>query len=149
MLKNYRLGFEFWGLILFLIIIIPNFIYFAFLPLYDIFQTNSITETIDKAAFVSQIFMIISLCFLKNIKSKKVAFTPLIIIAVCFCLLYFTSFLVYYAGIINGFVILGLTIPPCLAFLFFALDRKNYIALIFILFFTICHLIYAVVNFII
>ena len=72
MLKNYRLCFEFWGLILFLIIMIPNFIYFVFPPLHDIFQTNSITETIDKAAFVSQIFMIISLCFLKNIKSKKI-----------------------------------------------------------------------------
>ena len=49
MLKNYSLSFEVWGLILFLIIMIPNFIYFAFPPLHDIFQTNSITETIDKA----------------------------------------------------------------------------------------------------
>lgn len=149
MLKKYRLSFEIWGLFLFLIIMIPNFIYFAFSTPHDIFQANSITKNIDKAAFVSQIFMIVSLCFLKNMKSKKIAFTPLIIIAVCFCLLYFASFLVYYAGIINEFVILGLTIPPCLAFLCFALDRENYIALIFALFFTICHLIYAIVNFII
>lgn len=149
MLKNYHLSFEIWGLFLFLIIMIPNFIYFAFSTPHDIFQADSITKNIDKAAFVFQIFMIVSLLFLKNIKSKKIAFTPLIIITLCFCLLYFISFSVYYAGIINGFVILGLTIPPCLAFLCFALDRKNYTALIFILFFTICHLIYAVVNFII
>ncbi len=149
MLKNYRLSFEIFGLFLFLIIMMPNFIYFVFSTPHDIFQVNSITKNIDKAAFVSQIFMIVSLCFLKNIKSKKIAFTPLIIIAVSFCLLYYASFSVYYAGIINGFLILGLTIPPCLAFLCFALDRKNYIALIFTLFFTICHLIYAIVNFII
>ena len=140
MLKNYHLSFEIWGLFLFLIIMIPNFIYFAFSTPHDIFQADSITKNIDKAAFVFQIFMIVSLLFLKNIKSKKIAFTPLIIITLCFCLLYFISFSVYYAGIINGFVILGLC---------FALDRKNYTALIFILFFTICHLVYAIVNFII
>ena len=55
----------------------------------------------------------------------------------------------YYIGMINAPVILGLTIPPCLAFLFFAIDRKNGIAIIPIVIFTLCHLIYGVVNFII
>ena len=72
MLKNYRLSFEIFGLFLFLIIMMPNFIYFVFSTPHDIFQVNSITKNIDKAAFVSQIFMIVSLCFLKNIKSKRI-----------------------------------------------------------------------------
>lgn len=45
--------------------------------------------------------------------------------------------------------ILGLTIPPCVAFLFFAVDRKNYISVIPIAIFTVCHIIFGVVNFII
>ena len=75
--------------------------------------------------------------------------TPFIIIVVGCCLLYFTSWIVYYIGIVNAIVILGLTVSPCLAFLFFAVDRKNGIAIIPISVFTICHLIYGVVNFII
>ena len=62
--------------------------------------------------------------------------------------MYFASWILYYVGIVDVFVILGLVIFPCLAFLFFAVDRKNRIAMIPISIFTICHLIYAVVNFI-
>lgn len=68
--------------------------------------------------------------------------------AVCY-LLYAASWIGYYNGMVNVIVILGLTIPPCFTFLFFAIDRKNGIALIPISIFTVCHLIYGVVNFII
>ena len=71
-----------------------------------------------------------------------------IIITVCY-LLYVASWIAYYNGMTNAVVILGLTVPPCLTFLFFAIDRKNSIALIPISIFTICHLIYGVVNFIV
>ncbi len=56
MLKNYRLSFEIFGLFLFLIIMIPNFIYFVFSTPHDIFQANSITKNIDKTAFSSLFF---------------------------------------------------------------------------------------------
>jgi hypothetical protein len=42
-----------------------------------------------------------------------------------------------------------LTIPPCSAFIFLAIDRKNIIALIPAIAFTICHITYAIINFII
>jgi len=48
----------------------------------------------------------------------------------------------------NAIVILGLTIPPCMAFLFFAIDRKNYLSIIPISIFTVCHFIYGFVNYI-
>ena len=73
----------------------------------------------------------------------------MVLISVGCVLLYFLSWIVYYFGIVNAFVILGLTILPCLAFLFFAIDRKNRIAMIPISIFTVCHLIYGVVNFIV
>lgn len=149
MLKKYKLSFEVWGLLLFLIIMIPNFIWFAIPTPNDILRANSITETIDTVASVCQVLMIAALCIVRNQESKKLCVTPFIIVVIGCCLLYFTNWIIYYAGIVNVIVILGLTILPCLVFLFFAIDRKNGVAIIPISIFTICHLIYGVVNFII
>lgn len=128
---------------------IPNFIWFSIPAPNDILRAKSITETVDTIASLCQILMIVAICIFRNRESKKLYITPLIImVAVCY-LLYVASWIAYYNGMVNVIVILGLTIPPCLAFLFFAIDRKNGIALIPISIFTICHLIYGVVNFII
>lgn len=148
-MQRYKLSFEVWGLLLFLIIMIPNFIWFAIPAPNDILRANSITKMIDTVASICQILMITALCIFKNKECKKLHVTPFIIIVASSCLLYFVSWTVYYVGIVNIIVILGLTILPCLAFLFFEIDRKNGIALIPISVFTICHLIYGVVNFII
>ena len=148
MLKRYKLSFEICGLLLFLIVMIPNFIWFAIPAPNDILRTKSITETVDTVASVCQILMIVAICIFRNRESKKLCITPhIIMVAICY-LLYVASWIAYYNGMANVIVILGLTIPPCLAFLFFAIDRKNGIALIPISIFTICHLIYGVVNFV-
>lgn len=149
MLKKYRFGFDILGLILFLIIMIPNFIWFAVPAPNDILRNPSITETIDAVASVFQVIMIICLCILKNRNQSKIHITPLIIITLSSCILYFISWMFYYGGITNAFVILGLTIPPCMAFLFYSLDRKNVIAVVPTIVFTICHLIYGIVNYIV
>ena len=144
MLKRYKLSFEICGLLLFLIVMIPNFIWFAIPAPNDILRT----ETVDTVASVCQILMIVAICIFRNRESKKLCITPhIIMVAICY-LLYVASWIAYYNGMANVIVILGLTIPPCLAFLFFAIDRKNGIALIPISIFTICHLVYGVVNFI-
>lgn len=149
MLKKYKLSFEVWGLLLFLMIMIPNFIWFAVPAPDDILRTASITKEIDTIASVCQVLMIAAISILRNKESKKLCFTLFTAIAAGCCLLYFISWIVYYAGMVNPFVILGLTVLPCLAFLFFAIDRKNGIAIIPITVFTICHFIYGMVNFII
>ncbi len=148
MLKRYKLSFEICGVLLFLIVMIPNFIWFAIPAPNDILRAKSITEAVDTAASVCQILMIVAICIFRNRESKKLCITPhIIMVAICY-LLYVASWIAYYNGMANVIVILGLTIPPCLAFLFFAIDRKNGIALIPISIFTICHLVYGVVNFI-
>jgi hypothetical protein len=38
--------------------------------------------------------------------------------------------------------------PPCLAFIFYAISRRNMLALILAVGFTICHLIYGIKNYI-
>ena len=149
MLKKYRFGFDILGLILFLIIMIPNFIWFAVPAPNDILRNPSITETIDAVASVFQVIMIICLCILKNRNQSRIHITPLIIITILSVAVYFISWVFYYVGITNAFVILGLTIPPCMAFLFYSIDRKNVVAVVPTIIFTICHLIYGIVNYII
>ena len=149
MLKKYKIGFDAWGLIIFLIIMIPNFIWFAVPAPNDILRVESITEIADTIASICQVLMIMSLCIFSNKERKKQKITRFIITTIICCLLYFLCWLYYYIGVTNGLVILGLTIFPCLAFLFFAIDRKNMIAIIPVIAFMICHLIYGVVNFVI
>ncbi len=148
-MKRYKLEFDIWGLLLFLIIMIPNFIWFVIPAPNDILRANSITETIDTVASICQVLIVVALCIFRNREASKLCATHLVFISAGCCLLYFISWIFYYVGIVNALVILGLTIPPCLAFLFFAIDRKNRIAIIPISIFTICHLIYGVVNFIV
>lgn len=105
MLKKYKIGFDVWGLLLFLMIMIPNFIWFAIPAPNDVLRTSSITETIDTVASACQVLMVAVLCILRNRESKKLCVNRLTVTAA-----------VYYAGIANEIVILGLTMPPCLAF---------------------------------
>lgn len=149
MLKKYKFGFDIWGLLLFLIIMIPNFIWFAIPAPNDVLRADSVTEMLDTIASICQVLMVISLCIFVNRKSSKFCITPLIILVIICCLLYFVSWIGYYTGMVNVVIILGLTLFPCLAFIFFAIDRKNIIAVVPISIFSICHLIYGVVNFII
>ncbi|MCM1044200.1 MAG: hypothetical protein NC417_01710 [Candidatus Gastranaerophilales bacterium] len=148
-MKNYRLRFDPWSLLLFLLIMIPTFIWFAIPAPNDILRADSVTETLDTAASICQVLMILILCFFRNLECKKIGISPFTIATIICCLLYFASWAVYYIGTVNTVVILGLTIPPCLAFLFFAIDRKNKMAIIPIFIFTICHTIYGIVNYII
>ena len=149
MFKKYTMGFDIWGAVLFLIIMIPNFIWFLVPAPYDILRTDSITGTLDKVASVCQILMIALLCIVINKEQKKTKHSLWIIAVIISCLLYFISWGLYYGGFTNMLVVLGLTISPCLAFLSFAIYKKNMIAVIPTLVFAICHLIYGIVNFVI
>lgn len=149
LLKKYRFGFDIWALLLFMAIMIPNFIWFGIPAPNDVLRADSVTEIFDTAASVCQVLMVMILCTLINREREKIIMTPLIIAVFICCILYYTSWVMYYFGLTNAAVILGLTIPPCLAFLLFAVDRKNRIAVIPITVFTICHLVYGIVNFIV
>lgn len=147
-LKKYRIGFDIWALFLLLVIMIPNFIWLAIPAPNDILRADSVTKTIDSIASVCQVLMIVVLCFIRNIESQRIKATPLIISTIVFCILYYFSWVAYYLSFSGTIVILGLTVSPCLAFLLYAADRKNKIAMIPVLLFTAGHLIYAIANFI-
>ncbi len=148
MLKKYALGFDISGLIIFLIVMIPNFIWFAVPAPNDILRSESATEIIDIIASVCQVLFVAAICMIINKERKKLRLTPFIIAVICCILLYFIGWILYYNGIADPFVILTLTIPPCLSFILFAVDRKILIAVIPAVIFTVCHLIYGIVNFI-
>ena len=149
MLKKYKMSFDVWALVVFLIIMIPNFIWSAVPAPDDILRTESATKVIDIIGSIFQVLMIFTLCVFINPDRNKLSFTKTIIAMICCIVIYFCSWVFYYLGVTNGLVILGLTIPPCVAFLFFAVDRKNYISVIPIAIFTVCHIIFGVVNYII
>lgn len=124
-MKKYKFSFDVWGLAVFLIIMIPNCIWFAVPVPNDVLRAESKTAAVDAIASVCQVLLVAFLCFIVNKNRGRLRFSPKIIAVTCCTAVYFTGWGLYYAGITVPFVILFLTLPPCLAFLFFALDRKT------------------------
>ena len=56
---NYRIGIEWWGLILFLVVMIPNIIWFKVSAPNDIMRQESVTPRVDKFMTVFQAMLII------------------------------------------------------------------------------------------
>ena len=147
-LNKYRFGFDVWGLIFFLLVMLPNFIWFAVPAQNDVLRAESATPIIDAIALVCQVLTVACLCFVINKERSKLRFSLLVIAAVICVVVYYLGWVLYYTGIASDWVILMLTIPPCLAFILFAADRKNIPAALFATVFVVCHLIFAIVNFI-
>lgn len=148
LLKPYRFGFDIWGLLLFLLVMLPNFIWFAVLAPNDELRAESVTPLADTIASVCQVLMIACLCFVINGRRSKLRFSPLVIATIACIVVYYAGWLLYYNGVATPWVILLLTLPPCLAFIFFTIDRKNLPAILFATIFAVCHLIFADVNYI-
>lgn len=146
--SKYKFGFDIWGLILFLMIMAPNFIWFAVPAPNDVLRTESVTPIVDVIASVCQVLTVACLCFVINQERSKLRFSPLVIAEVACVVIYYLGWVSYYSGIVDAWVILLLTIPPCMAFILFAVDRKNLPAVMFATGFAVCHLIFAIVNYI-
>jgi len=146
---RYRFGFDFWGLLLFLLVMLPNFIWFAVPAPNDILRTESVTPVVDVIASICQVLTVACLCFVIHNDRSKLRFSSLIIATIVCVAIYYIGWMLYYMTNVNHFVILLLTVPPCLAFIFFAADRKNLPSVLFATAFAVCHLVFAVVTFIV
>lgn len=149
MLKQYRFGFDIFGLLLFLLIMIPNFIWFAIPAPNDVLRAESITPIIDGIGSVFQVILIAAICLLKRKGVERIRLSKLIILSLAMVIIYFIGWILYYNGMVNPIVIALLTIPPCLAFIIYTVDRKNVVAMIPAIIFTVCHVIYGAANYII
>ena len=145
--SRYRFGFDIWGLLLFLLVMLPNFIWFAVPAPNDILRTESVTPVVDIIGSVFQVLTVACLCFVIRKERSKFRFSPLVVATTVCIATYYIGWASYYAGITAPWVILLLTLPACLAFILFAIDRKNLPAVVSAFGFTVCHCVFGVVNY--
>lgn len=148
-LNHYRFGFDPWGLLLFLLVMLPNFIWFAVPAPNDILRADSVTPVVDAIGSLFQVLTVACLCFVIHNDRSKLRFSSLIIATIVCVAIYYIGWALYFTANVSPIVILLLTVPPCLAFILFAIDRKNLLAVIFAAVFAVCHLVFGVVNFVI
>lgn len=142
---SYRIGFDICGLVLFLLVMIPNLLWFAVPAPNDILRSASATPNIDVIASVLQTLLVATLCFVIPIdRPTNRRFTVGIAVLV---FAYFVGWVTYYLGFTHAVVILDLCIAPCLAFLLFSVARQNWIAALFTIGFLICDTLYGIINF--
>ena len=145
--RDYKFGFNLSALILIVIILLPNIIW-GFVPAQnDILRADSKTEILDIFATVFQVMLLAALCILQNKGAKTLRLSPFLIICAVTCVLYCICWILYYCAVVHITVIIGLCVFPCISFAFFAIDRKNYAALIPIVIFTILHFTSTAINF--
>ena len=96
LLNKYRFSFDISGLVIFLIIMIPNFIWFAVPAPNDILRNESVTAIVDIFGSIFQALFIASLCILVNKEKNKLRFSPLIISSIICIALYFVGWILYY-----------------------------------------------------
>ena len=145
--SRYRFGFDIWGLLLFLLVMAPNFIWCAVPAPNDILRTDSVTPVVDAIGSVFQVLTVACLCFVIRKERSKFRFSPLVVATIACLAAYYIGWASYYVGITTPWVILLLTLPPCLAFILFAIDRKNLPAMVSAVGFTVCHCVFGVVNY--
>jgi len=146
-IKSYKFGFNVSAVVIFVLIMLPNIIWFFVPAQNDILRNESGTQVLDVFVTVFQIIMIAVLCVIKNVNAKKIKISPFIILSAATGLLYYICWILYYSGVVHGVVLLGLCIFPSCAFLFYGIDRKNYIALVPISVFAVLHLVSTIINF--
>lgn len=126
----------------------PNFIWFAVPAPNDVLRNDSVTPIVDTIASFFQVIMTAALCIVINIKRDNPMKNVCKAVIAVFVLAYFCGWVLYYIGVVNSAVIiLELCVAPCAAFLAFSIARKNVFSLISASVFSVCHLIYGVVNF--
>lgn len=148
-IKNrYKFGFDFLAIIRIFFVMIPNIVWALVPAKNDYLRTESVTPIIDLIGSIFQVIFIATLCFIvPKDKSKN---KTLLIGSWCCIIFYLIIWIFYYMGIGNKIlIILSLSIAPCVAFMFYELGVKNYLAIFPTAVFTICHIIFAVVNFMI
>ena len=142
-MKN-KIRFNIYGLLLFLIIMMPNLVWFFIPSKNDILRNETITPIIDTIASIFQVLMVLCLCF----RNKKYDYKYDLLFLICVAF-YFVCWILYYCTIANGAVILGLIVFPCLSFIFYEIKIKHWIALVPTIIFSLLHLSSGIMNHII
>lgn len=135
----YRFGLDLTALCLFLILMAPNLLWFAVPAPNDLLRAESAVPLLDGIGTAVQVISIIALCLIRHQSAGRLRSTPLPWVVLALCGAYYSCWGLYYGAVVNWGVLLGLAIFPCAALLCYAAARKNYLALIPLAVFTICH----------
>lgn len=142
-----RFGFNPHALVAFILVMLPNILWFILPAENDILRIPSQTPTADTIASVFQaLFAAVFILLVKREKSERrrgwiIGFSV-------FLLIYFIGWGCYYCGIADSSVMLILCLAPCLALGCHSISANNYPALIPLTGFTACHLYFCLVNFV-
>lgn len=147
-LKRYRWGFERWALLIVALIMLPNIIW-AWTPApHDVLRSESLTPVTDMIAGAAQAVTIAALLLLRHERRPQTVRSGFCAASELCVLGYWLAWTLYYQGVMATVVILMMTVLPCAALLLFSLDRRNLLAFAAGSVFTVCHFIFALVNFI-
>lgn len=148
MRKKYKIGVDLWAMLLFLAIMLPNFIWFAFPAPNDILRAESITPILDGTASVCQVLFAAMLILIKDRDVPPIQLSSSIVCVLIWYIVYIAAWIFYYKGNVNSVVIVLLCIAPCLSFGTYAVNRRNIPAMIPLAVFSVSHLLYGIFNFI-
>ena len=147
-LKEYRLGFDGPGFGLFLLIMLPNFLWFALPAPVDVLRQPSATPRLDQAASVVQVLLVAALCLVKNRRAQSIFKRPGTATGILLLYLgYLLAWVCYYQGVLHPLLLLAMCVLPCLALLLYATARKNWIAVVPAAVFLLLHTLFGLVNF--
>lgn len=141
--SKYRMGFDGWALLLFAALMLPTILWTVFPVPHDVLRNPSAVPWLDTIGTVCQVVFLFLLCAVRYSEEQENRSKGFLIGCILFGLIYAVGWVLYYAGLVNGAVILLLTLPPCLCFAFYALYWHCYVALVPIGIFTVCHLLSA------
>ena len=147
--KEYQFGLNVFAIILFVLVMIPNLIWFFVPSQNDVLRNESVTKILDVFGSIFQVFTVAALCAFRNEKAGKLQISLLFITSLLCLLFYYVFWILYYCNYTHAAVLIGLSIFPCASFLLYGKKKKNYIALIPAFVFTVLHSVSTIINFII
>ena len=149
MRRRYRFGLDGFGLGLFLLIMVPNFIWFALPAPIDPLRQPSATPHLDQAASVVQALLVAALCLVKSRQAGPIWKMPAAAAGILLLYLgYVAAWLCYYRGLVHPALLLAMCVLPCLALGLYAAARRNWIAVVPTVVFTLLHTLFGIVNFV-
>lgn len=150
MLKKYKFGIDTWAIWIIAVIMLPNIIWaLSDLP-DDILKRETLTPSLDNVMTISQVIMILALCFIRNKETKNLSMmNSLPAISIAMCMFYYSSWIFYFCGSADSFILMSLCVAPCIALILYCLFRKNAPALLFTALFSVFHIMRTVLNFLV
>ena len=138
--KAYKIGVDLWAILLFALVMLPNIVAFS-VPKFSALL-DAETGTLEITATVFQVIFVALLIFIVHEGKRRLNFrSPLVILCGGALVCYYVAWICLFCAAVNAAVYLALAIFPCVAFLVFEVERRNFFALVPTAVFSILHLI--------